>query len=305
MSLPLLFLSPVASINPSSKPSPTSSPSKPPKRRFRLPFLPSPKPNRPPPVPASEWRALIAEFESRAPPRVAPSRPSLPSDPSFRSTYSLVECAFMTALTTAMWYFGRVLKLDVFLMLLYPIPTMYISAKWGMWQATVTLGASVVFIFLTVGPLYAVLYMLNSGLLAWVYAKGVCDGWRFWKLLLGGGIAKGIGLTLMLKLTGSILKYDVWKAVTLQTKLMLEGMVRAIMWLLRRKGEFVVSLGMVHWGVGAVIVLHSVYHVFCTLVMATLFLRDQKMRGELEKTPPTIPGLEYLIERSSRRRWED
>lgn len=64
-------------------------------------------------------------------------------------------------------------------------------------------------------------------------------------------------------------------------------------------------MALVNWVVGAVIGLQSVYHVFCKLVVATLFLRDQKMGSELQKLPPDIPGLEYLIERNSGRRWKD
>lgn len=206
----------------------------------------------------------------------------------------------MTALTTAVWFVGRVLRLDSLLLLFYPIPSMYIAARWGVKASDVSLFTTVLFIAITVGPFYAKSFVLNSALLAATYARGLWYGWPFWALLLAGACAKAMGLLIGLKWMSLILRYDAWVVVTQQTSGLLHAVVRGVNWVARRKLLHAPGMTAVKWGVGAVVVLHAVYHVFCTLLVATLLLRAAVKEGRLERVPPRVPGLEWLIQRSSR-----
>lgn len=210
----------------------------------------------------------------------------------------------MTALSTAIWHAGRVFRLDSLLLLFYPIPTMYVAARWGLHSANVTLITTVLFIFITVGPFYAKAFVLNSGLLAAAYARGLWYRWPFAGLLMAGACAKMVGLFLGLKWSSLILGFDAWSVVTEQTKALLGAIIAAINWLARRQLLSPPGLGAVRSAVAAVLALHSLYHVFCTLLVATLFLRLAAKEGRLERPPPNVPGLEWLIQRSERRNRE-
>eukprot|EP00177_Eucheuma_denticulatum_P004464 GFKZ01008111.1.p1 GENE.GFKZ01008111.1~~GFKZ01008111.1.p1 ORF type:complete len:361 (-),score=24.06 GFKZ01008111.1:2032-3009(-) len=261
-------------------------------RRSELPPNPPAEPTDP------QWYDLIVDFESRAPPRVPNPPTTPPSSPALTTATRNVECSFMIALTTVIWYFGRVFRLDAFLLLFYPLPTMYISSKWGPYYANLTLISTLVFIFLIVGPIYAQLFFLNSGLLILAYSYTLHLNWTFLPVLLAGAAAKAIGLFLNVKWVSFILKHNSWKYLTEQTRALLISISNFINWITRSSALSAPSLSAIQIGIVTIITLHSLYHVFCTLLVTSLFLRKLSQQGRLKKVPPQVPGMEWLIKRS-------
>lgn len=177
---------------------------------------------------------------------------------------------------------------------------MYIAARWGVKASDISLMTTILFIAITVGPFYAKAFVLNSALLAATYARGVYYGWPFCALLLAGACAKAVGLLIGVKWMSLILRYDAWAVLTEQTRGLLGAMAHAVNWVARRELLHAPGLAAVRWAVGVVMALHALYHVFCTLVVASLLMRAAVKEGRLERVPPRVPGLEWLIERSER-----
>lgn len=288
-------------FQPSTQPS-SAPPSS--KKRFSLPSLHlrsrrSHLEPKPPAAPTdSEWYDLILEFESRAPRRIPNPPTTPPSSQGLTTATRNVECAFMIAITTVVWYLGRVFRLDAFLLLFYPLPTMYISSKWGPYYANLTLISTLVFIFLIVGPIYAQLFFLNSGLLILAYSYTLHLNWPFLPVLLSGAAAKALGLILNLKWVSFILKHNSWKYLTEQTRALLVSISNFINWITKSSALSAPSLPAIQIGIITIITLHSLYHVFCTLLVSSLFLRKLSQQGRLKKVPPRVPGLEWLLQRS-------
>ncbi|PXF47625.1 hypothetical protein BWQ96_02604 [Gracilariopsis chorda] len=249
---------------------------------------------------AEEWHELIREFEERSGGSkvVPPDKPIL--NPAQFESLPYIECAYMTALATVLWYLGRMLRLDAFLLLFYPLPTMYIASKYGLSFATCTILSTLFFVFTIVGPFFAVTYLLNTGLLTAVYARAIWFrlGWR--ATLLSGAAAKAVGLCLQLLFITPILRYNAWKAVTEQVTLLLENSIK----LLKFVGISLTapSIGAVQIAIIIVIVLHCIYHVFFTLLMANIFLRRIEEEVELKRSPPSMPFVDALIRNAKRTR---
>lgn len=250
-----------------------------------------------------EWRELILEFEQRAddkydPEAIPPAGRLGRLDPAQFESLSYVFCGAMTAITTVFWYFGRILRMDSVLLLFYPLPAMYVASRFGLKFADLTLMCSVFLIFTVMGPLYAGLYFLNTGLLILVYSRALWYRWG-WKLtLLGGGLAKGVGLALQLGWISVILRYNAWKAAALQVTAMLTFMGNIANKVLGRAVFGEPGMSAVQAGLSVVVALHSFYHVFFTLLFMSILLT--RLRAHLVREPPDVPGVEWLLKRATR-----
>lgn len=259
---------------------------------------------------AAEWRALIAEFEERASQKYSSSisgrRALLPppgSTPGKRNeaqfaSLPYVECSFMAAWTTALWFIGRMLKMDALVMLLYPLPTMYVAARWGLGFSDLTLYAVTFLIFTLMGPLYAQGYLFNSGLLTWTYARCLWWRWSFGPTLAAGAFAKGIGLMIQLAWASVVLRYNAWIAVTFQVRQMIEALCGIVNKVFGRSVWASPGFRQVQIGIVIVVALHSVYHVFFTLVSSSILLKSIEGRHRIARRPPDVPGVKWLIKRA-------
>lgn len=204
----------------------------------------------------------------------------------------------MAALTTALWFIGRVLRLDALLMLLYPLPTMYIAARWGLGCSDLCLCAGTFLIFTLLGPLFAQSYFLNTGLLASTYARCLWYRWSFWPTLLAGATAKAVGLVTQLAWVSIMLRYSAWDAVTIQVTQMIAGLCTLVNRLCGRIVWATPGLGAVQIGVAVVVALHSLYLVFFTLLTSALFLKGIQRQHRIARAPPEVPGLRWLLRRA-------
>ncbi|CAN8066802.1 unnamed protein product [Agarophyton chilense] len=248
----------------------------------------------------ADWEKLIIEFEERSGGTkvVPPDSPIL--NPKQYETLPYLECAYMTALTTVLWYLGRVFRLDAVLLLFYPLPTIYIASKYGLKFADWTIMSVLFFVFTIVGPLFAITYFLNTGLLTIVYARALW--WRFgwFAALLFGAAAKAVGLCLQLLFISPILRYNAWKAVVEQVTILLQNMAK----LLGAVGIKMMAptASAVQIALIIVIAFHSLYHVFFTLLMSSIVLRRIEADVELKRSPVKMPLVDALIRNAKNMR---
>lgn len=259
---------------------------------------PPPKPLRPKST-SQEWGALIQEFESRA--RSAPPPPRRRGPVENPDQYEMLpycETAFMVSLTTVMWWLGRMMRLDAFLLLLYPIPTIYIAARHGLLFAHYALASTLLLVFSLVGPLYCFIFFLNTGLLTLAYARALWHRWPWWVGLLAGGFAKSLGLWVQLSFMGKILEINAWEAVGIQVT----ASLTAVCTLLGKVGLVINPPGMraVQIGIGVIVGLHSFYHVFFAQLCSTLILRRVAETEKLSRVPPDMPLVRRLLNRARR-----
>ena len=85
-----------------------------------------------------DWGALIEEFELRAlrnsSSRGRPPPPGVHLGEEEQRTHELlpsVESGAMAGMVMAMWNVGKILRLDSFLLMFYPIPIFYVTLRWG------------------------------------------------------------------------------------------------------------------------------------------------------------------------------
>lgn len=203
----------------------------------------------------------------------------------------------MTALTATLWYFGRMLRMDAFLLLFYPLPTMYAGARFGLLYSDLTLFCSTFLIFTIMGPIYAGLFFLNTGLLTIAYSRALWyrAGWKV--ALLAGSVAKGVGLALQLAWVSVILRYNAWKAAALQVTIMLRFFGKVVNKIAGRVVCGEPGVKTVQVGLSVVVALHSFYHVMFTLITIALLLK--KLGPQLVREPPEVPGVSWLLKRSS------
>lgn len=150
------------------------------------------------------------------------------------------------------------------------------------------------------GPIYAGLFFLNTGLLIVAYSRALWyrAGWRL--MLLAGAVAKGVGLALQLAWISVILQYDAWKAAALQVSVMLGAMGSVVNRLAGRVVWGKPSMGAIQAGLAVVVTLHSLYHVMFTLLTIAILLK--KLGAELEREPPDVPGVKWLLRKSTPRK---
>lgn len=211
----------------------------------------------------------------------------------------------MAALTNCLWFMGRVLRLEALVMLFYPLPTMYIAARWGLAFSDRTLFATLFLVFTTLGPMYAKFYLLNSGLLTATYARTLWWRWSFGATLLAGAAAKGLGLTLQLGWVSIILRHNAWTAVTEQVT----SMVGNIFGLVNRIGGRTIlgtpGASQIQVAIAIIIVFHSVYLVFLTQLSSVMLLQSVGPHQRLARTPKVPRFVKRIWERVRASRGEN
>lgn len=255
--------------------------------------------------PSDEWLDLMAEFEQRADSRQDAQSESLqtPTGPTkggrptsgYLEYLPHVQTAFMAAITVQLWYAGRILKLDSFLLLLYPLPCMYISARWGLTYGDRCLCVILFMMFVTMGPMFTQFYIFNTGLLTFTYTRTLWWKWPWWACLLAGGLAKAIGLTVNMAWASFVFETNVWHFLAFQIRIMLEGMFAVLSKLPLVPKLATPTLMQVKIGIAAVIALHSLYHVFCTLFLSALLLVRVSEDAKLARVPSGVPFVARLI----------
>lgn len=246
-------------------------------------------------VEASSLDTIQAQRRMQNVPRVSPRQLHL--NPAQFEMLPYVESAFMATLTYVIWTLGRVYHLDAFLLLFYPLPTMYIAGRWGLEHADRTLAAIIFILFVLMGPLYAKMFLLNFGLLSYTYTRALWYRWPWHVSLLAGSLAKGVSLVASMFWFNLILRYNTWQAVSEQVLTMLVSLSALL-----GKLPFVNNLGapsmvQVKIGILALVAFHSIYHVFCTLFVSALVLLKASERVELVRVPQEVPFLLKLMRR--------
>lgn len=241
-------------------------------------------------------QTLEAQHEQAQIPRFSPRQPYL--NPAQFEMLPYVESAFMAALAYSLWFLGRLLRLDALLLLFYPLPNMYIAARWGLEHSDRTLGALLLVLFTHMGPFYAKLYLFNSGMLTYTYTRALWYGWSWPIALLAGAFAKAVGLVVSLFWLSLILKHNPWAILTEQVQMLLGGLCS----LLRRLPLLgfigAPSALQVQIGIVVIIAIHSLYHVFCTLFVSTLFLVKVAEKAPLARVPKDMPFILKLLRRT-------
>lgn len=256
---------------------------------------------------ASDWNDLIDEFEqnsqtdpslSRLPPNVSVGK----QNPNQYRSLPAVETAFMASVGTALWFCGRILRLDAFILLFYPLPAIYMAARWGLQHSNHALICTTFIIFTQMGPLYAILYFLNTGLLVWTYSRALWYSWPWFPTLVAGAAAKCLGLVAQFMWISVILRYDAWKAVTFQIQGLLTASAALITRLIPKMALSAPSALHIQIAVAFVLILHSFYHVFFTQFITSLMLLRVSADVELKRHPPPLPLLSWIIRKSRKSR---
>lgn len=272
----------------------------------------SKKKKEPVPTPQPEvqhdWGSLIAEFEMRARAkevRSGDSPPPLDAElkgeireqaPMLRH----VETAAMSALTMIMWNLGRILRLDSFLLMFYPLPMLFVTMRWGIYQGRRVLLGSCFLIFTMMGPLYAGLYLLNTGIMALMLSYALYKRWPWLPTVVSSGVAKGVGLALQFTALSPILRENSWDFVALQVKVLVDKFLGTIWWVLRRQSETPTpSVLYIRYAVAIVLILHSIIHVLFTWLSATMVL-DRVGESLPMEQKVRLPGVLEQVKKNAR-----
>lgn len=261
-----------------------------------------------PPRPRHDWEGLIQEFENRAHVTEFASHPPPPGvpldeeDPEQFEMLPVVESAACTALTFMFWNLGKIWRLDSFLLLFYPIPMFFITMRWGPKVGDVVLFTTLFSILTMMGPLYCILYFLNTGIMAMVFSRALYHRWHWLPGVLAGGVAKGVGLALQFTWMSGIIRYNSWTMIAEQVKIMVESIMRAGYAIARAKSPPVLALGHVQVAIGVVLVLHSILHVLFTYLTSTMLLDRIGDDIKLKRKPRMLRILVKLKENAMRQR---
>lgn len=289
--------------------------------KTRSPALCASKPSQ------KDWEELIWEFEDRArdsrsqsTPGSAPTfkfqeqatvatdddpeppqgRPLGRLNPKIEEVRPLTECAALAAGTCVLWTTARLLRLDAFVMLFYPLPCLFATMRHGPHYGNMACAASLLLILVQVGPLFGFSYTCSTGLLTVVFANAL---WRQvpWHLTLAlGAIAKLVGFCAQIALAGSILRYNPWNILVGQVAALITTIGKWWFGLLRLGTFSGPTLAQVNIGMITVLALHSIFHVTFTHMSATLILDRYYDEGRLKRRPPLVPFLNWL-KRAARR----
>jgi len=135
-----------------------------------------------------------------------------------------VQAALMAAVSCCLWSLGRVYRLDSFLLLLYPLPPVFVALRWDARRAVQTVGVTVLLVACSLGPLYAMLYALGIGAGSAVMAVGLAARWPTAGLLAATTATKVVGVAAQVGIAGRLLGYGGWALVTTQVKAMVVGL---------------------------------------------------------------------------------
>ncbi|KAK1862554.1 hypothetical protein I4F81_005122 [Pyropia yezoensis] len=122
----------------------------------------------------------------------------------------------MAAVGCCMWSLGRVYRLDSFLLLLYPLPPVFVALRWDTRRAFQTVGVTVMLVGCSLGPFYAFLYALGIGSLSVVMAAGLAGRWPTALLLAATTATKVAGVAAQVSIAARLLGFGGWSLVTTQ-----------------------------------------------------------------------------------------
>lgn len=268
------------------------------------------------------WEDLIDEFEARsrasgasqssadtsfgaresdlfsAPRTFTPrprDRPLGRENPEQYKSLNLVETSAMTAATLVLWFLGRALQLDSFLILIYPFPSLFIWMRWGPRYGRIMFITTVTLILTFMGPLFALTFALNTGILSLALGTAMWYQWHWMLAILGGCAAKFFGLIINLSWTSALLRRNTWQLIGDQVKTMIDT-AGALAFRLFRNGAVFQgpSHSQVQLGVALLIVVHSLFHVVLTHMSSTMVLDRMYDQGILARSPRLVPWVSFL-----------
>lgn len=263
----------------------------------------------------AEWEALILEFENRSEqtlraddgyplstqemPARPVGRPLGRRNPEQHEYRALVECAAMTALTAYLWYFGRVLRLDSFIVLFYPLPSLFIMMRWGPEYGNCMPVCTTLFITIAMGPLYGILFALNSAMLIFALGNSLWYQWYWGLSILAGLAAKFVGFFLNILWTSAMLQHNTWKLLAVQAEGLINSAGNAFCRVFCNGQQFGGPTGLqVRLMIGAILALHSIIHVFCTHLSATMILDRLYDQRATARRPVLVPFLRWVKSRA-------
>ncbi len=249
-----------------------------------------------------DWAVLVEEFEIRSRAKQRATKPPPPGvelkdEIRYKKLMFLpaVEIAAMAALTQLMWNFGRLFRLDPLFLTFYPLPMFYVCLRWGVKKGDAVLMVSLFHILMLMGPLFSVLYLLNTGIMALVMSRALYRQWGTPAVVATGGLAKGVGLGLQFTLMSGVIKENAWSFIGYQLQDFIQKIVGMIWWITRRTGVAPSpTLFQIQCVVGAVLLFHSMLHVLCTYLSACMILDRVADSGVEFERRIRLPGaLEY------------
>jgi len=188
----------------------------------------------------------------------------------------LIESAFMASLLMVMWFFGRYLRMDAFLILFYPMPIFLVAFRWGARYAALTVCIAVAIMMFDMGPLFAISFACNTGFMSVLFSVAMAAQWHWLVVLLFGTVGKCVGFVLNIKIQGLFFKQDLWKLVRDQAVLMCEAISVTVA---KTRGSSVAAAQAAAPSPSAInaimvwlFVFSSVYHAFFTYFSASVIL---------------------------------
>lgn len=268
------------------------------------------------------WEDLINEFEvrSRASDVVHSSSDALPGagesglsaaprtftprprgrplgreNPEQYRSLNLVETSAMTAATLVLWFLGRALQLDSFLILIYPFPSLFIWMRWGPRYGRMMFITTITIILTFMGPLFALTFGLNTGILSLALGTAMWYQWHWVFAILAGCAAKFVGLIINVSWTSAMLRTNTWQLVGEQVKTMIDTAGSVAFRLFRNGAAFQgPSHSQVQLGVALLVAIHSLFHVMLTHMSTTMILDRMYSQGILARTPRLVPWISFL-----------
>lgn len=232
---------------------------------------------------------------SRSFPARPQGRPLGRENPEQYKLRNLVETSAMTAGTLVLWFLGRALQLDSFLILIYPFPSLFIWMRWGPRYGRMMFFTTTTLILSFMGPLYALTFSLNTGFLALALGTAMWYRWHWISAIIAGCAAKFLGLILNVTWTSAILRCNTWKLVGEQVKTMIDQVGALVFRFFRDGAAFQgPTLSQVQLGVAFLVVFHSLFHVLLTHMATTMVLDRLYDEGTLARSPPMVPWIAFL-----------
>lgn len=213
-----------------------------------------------------------------------------------------VEAALMAAVGCCLWSLGRVYRLDSFLLLLYPLPPVFVALRWDTRRAVQTVGVTIMLVACSLGPLYAFLYAIGIGSLGVVMAAGLAGRWPTPLLLAATTATKVAGVAVQVSIAARLLGFGGWSLVTAQVRAMLAGLgvVAAKAGLVGAGGWPAPSAATVAVAVGGVLAVHSALLCFFSATTCMMLADAAADWGYLRRRPRMMWFLAALKRNAAR-----
>lgn len=264
----------------------------------------------------SEWENLVMEFEKRS--TDSRNRSSLKGSGAasgnesqdlekpppgelgrlnpeiYEKVLPITESAMMAAITSVMWILARFVRLDNLFTLFYPLPSLFIAMRWGAYFGNITTIATVILPFAYQGPLFGVLYLLDTGFLTFAFVNALWYRWHWIFVLLLGMLVKALGLMLNITWTSALIRVNSWQIIISNVESLLNNVGNLVFKLLGRKAFTGLTQDQVHRGLCVVLGVHTFIHVSCLHMTSTMLLDRLYDAGLLKKPPRLLPFLGWL-----------